>query len=170
MRVLARRIIVEAAVDAGLPEASVLDKAKVSDVLLPLPRLEVEYLPEGLARAGRRIAKLASGAIRSSLYGRRLDVRAEIAAGDEDWLEDFAVRFVVALPRKTGDDEGNLVVVTANKAERGGFAEAKLVEALKRRSIAIHITFSGMICRDESIPKIPSVTTTVTGFQEATYG
>ena len=158
MRVLAEQIISDAAVLAGMAAESVMDKPAKQTILLPMPRLELEYMPEGLDRSYRRIGKFASVAnptthrtVRSRIYKQELTVRATVRSDDEAWLAQFANDFIVALPKKTSDGSNNLITVTAAKAVRGGF-EYKMVEAFVKRSNTIHIVFKGMITKDEDIP------------------
>lgn len=164
MRELAKRIITDAAVAAGIDADSVMDAPDKQTVLLPTPRLELEYLSEDLTRSYRRIAKFVSTdnpathrTIRTRRYTRRLSVRATVRTDDESALETCAVRIIAALPGKTADDGGNLVTVTATKAVRGGFGH-RTVEAMVKRSCALHITVEGMICSDEELPLITGVT------------
>lgn len=163
MRTLATEIITATAVAAGLDGDTVMDAPKKDSALLPRPRLELSYLPEGLTRSFRRIAKFPSltnpgthRSVRARLYKRTFAVRATVQADDEAWLESFVVEFLSALPHKTADADGNLVTVTAHRAVRGGFG-TRTVEVFTKRSNALHIMFEGMICRDEEIPLILDV-------------
>lgn len=163
MRALAKQIITDAAVSAGIAAESVMDSPKKQSVILPVPRLELEYMPEWLERSYRRVNKFASAenpethrTVRSRIYKRELTVRATVRANDEGWLAQFTNAFIVALPVRTGDSDNNLVTVVATRAVRGGFGY-KMVEAFVKRSNAVHIVFRGMITKDEAIPLIKSI-------------
>lgn len=57
IRALAKTTIIDAAVAAGMAEASVMDAFEKQTILLPMPRLEIGYLPEDLRRDYGRICK-----------------------------------------------------------------------------------------------------------------
>ena len=163
MRSFAFATIRNAAMAAGLTEDAVMEKPDKESVILPAKRLQVEYLPEALDRSPKRIAKFSSSAspdthrtIRKQVYKRGLTVRAEVVSDDAAWLEQFVRDFLIALPHKTANAESDLVIVKATRAVRGGFG-SKTVEVFKRRSNALHITFTGMICEDEDVPLITDV-------------
>lgn len=163
MRSLAKQIISDAAVSAGMAAESIIDKPAKQNILLPMPRVELEYMPENLDRSFKRINKFASfenpathRTVRARIYKRELTVRVTIRADDEAWLAQFSNDFIVALPKKTSDSSNNLVTVTASKAVRGGF-EYKMVEAFVKRSNTIHVVFAGMSSKDEDIPLILDV-------------
>jgi hypothetical protein len=63
---------------------------------------------------------------------------------------------MIALPGKTVDSDGNLVVVKPYKAERGGYLY-RMVEPMVKRSIPVYISFEGGIYRDDQIPLITEV-------------
>lgn len=160
VRSLAEQIIREAAVAAGLPAERVDRKPEKEDKLAPSPRLEIEFLPEGLARDHDKIARFPSvtrpgthETIRERIYSRRLEVRAEVHAEDEEWLEAFVPAFLLALPARTADADNNLVRVEAFRATLGGF-DKKRVEVFRKRMAALHIRISGMLCRDEELPLV----------------
>jgi len=163
MRTLAETVITEAAVAAGIPVSAVMDKPDKETVLLPSRRLQLEFLPASLRPASRMVAKFPTAShpethrtVRRQAYERTFLVRAEIVSDDESWLEDAVLQFLSALPRRVADGSGNLVTVEALKAELGGFG-GKLVEVFTRRRTAIHIQFTGMICRDRDVELIREV-------------
>lgn len=163
MRTLATEIITDAAVTAGLDNDRIMPAPKKESNLLPVPRLEISWMPEALTRSFKRVAKWPSllhlgthRTLRARLYKRVIAVRAEVHAEDEDWLESFVVDFITALPAKVADAAGNLVTVSAQRAVRAGF-EYRMVEVFKKRSNAVHIEFAGMICRDDELPLIRQV-------------
>jgi len=163
MRSLAEQIIRDAAVAAGLPAERVGRKPEREDKLAKSPRLETEFLPEGLERDFGKVARFPAPSqeethetIRARIYTRRLDVRAEVIAEDEEWLADFVPAFLLALPARTADADNNLVRVEAYRATLGGF-NRKTVEVFRRRAAALHLRFSGMLCRDETLPLIREI-------------
>ena len=254
MRAFAKEIITAAAVTAGMDVDSIMDKPDKQNLLLPTPRLELEYMPEDYKRSFRRIAKACypavqevagevldtgngiltvfsgtldnrpiepgtmvitdgvesfsddglgiltgsaggagtvdyeTGAVavtfhtavvtdrdittdyvtsmagvpithhifRAQVYQHTLSVRAEVRTDDEIWLETFVREFILAMPHKTADSSNNLVVIRTVRAVRGGF-ESKLVEVFKKRSNALHIEFTGMLCREDQLPMIRDV-------------
>ncbi len=159
MRTLAKKIISDAAVDAGMTVDAVMLNTTVKEILLPKPRLVFEYLSETLKDMPKNVAKFGGGThrtIRKLRYLTKLQVRAEIVSEDEDWLELFVKKFLLSLPRKTVDEKNNLIVVKADRAVRGGF-QSRMVEVFKRRSNALIITFTGMICEDAEVPLIRDV-------------
>lgn len=155
MKAIADSIIKSAA--NGLGVSHVMDKPDKSDITMPVPRMELTWLPEELKRSFKRIARLKPEAdsvrVRSRLYQRSLRIRAEIVSDNEEWLEAFVPGFLAALPGKAADENGNLVTVRAVKAERQGYG-TKMVEVFKRRTASIHITVSGMVCNDQDVPLI----------------
>lgn len=162
MRALAKEIITAAAVAAGMGAANIMDKPAQQSALLPLPRLEIEMMPQEIKRQPRRFARLPGDAPATHVTHRwrthtmSLQVRVEIRADNEGWLEQFFKDFITGLPGKTVDAAGNLVTVAPYRAERGGF-ESKLVKVFTRRSIPVWITFKGGIYRDEQVPLITDV-------------
>ena len=161
MRDTAFSIIKTAAEEVGLQDASVIEKPwkKGGSILLPDPRMEVEWMGESLKRSGRRLAVVAgsdplrSRTVRRALYTAELTARCELVSEDPDWVEVAYRRYILALPRKVGDSNNDLVVVTANRAVRSGFVSG-LVDVGRRRSNAVYVVFRGMISRDESVPWI----------------
>jgi len=163
MRSFAKDIITQAAVAAGLDQAAVMDKPDKETILLPEKRIQLEYLPQGLERSFKRVARATTPkkekthrTIRARIYKTDLTVRAEIKSNDEDWLETFVNTFLVELPHKVATPENDLVTVEATRAVRGGFGK-RTVEVFKKRSNALHITFKGMICKDREVPLITDV-------------
>lgn len=163
MRALAKQIITTAALQVGIPEASILDEPKKQSILLPVPRCELFYLPEELTRSYKKIAKFPSAVnpdqyrtVRSMLYERKLTVRVTVRSDDEESLAALTNGIIAAIPAKTADADNNLVVVTASKAVRGGFGY-RLAEPMIKRSSALYFIFTGMITKDEDIPLILDV-------------
>jgi len=119
-------------------------------------------MPQEIKRQPRRFARLPGDAPATHVTHRwrthtmSLQVRVEIRADNEGWLEQFFKDFITGLPGKTVDAAGNLVTVAPYRAERGGF-ESKLVKVFTRRSIPVWITFKGGIYRDEQVPLITDV-------------
>jgi len=166
MRSLAEQIIRDAAVAAGLPAERVDRKPEREDKLAKSPRLEIEFLPESLARDYDKIARVPSETqpgthetIRARIYTRRLDVRVEIIADDEEWLEAFMPAFLLVLPARTADADNNLVRVEAFRAILGGYGR-KTVEVFRRRAAALHIRITGMLCQDEEHPLVRKINVT----------
>lgn len=167
MRILAERIITQAAVTAGVPETAVMDEPdKQRGAILPKPRLEIAWLPEELVRDRRRLARLPRPdnpaedthcRMRWAVYRRTLRGRLTLRTADGDSLETMSRAFLLALPKQVADTDGNLVTVKADKAVRGGFL-SRIAEPLPERSCAIHVAFGGYLCRDESRPWIKAVT------------
>lgn len=163
MRAFAKQTITTAAVAAGLAEAAVIDKPDKETILLPQKRIQLEYMPETLSRKFRRISRSASAenpdthrTLRSRKYKNVLTVRADIRADDETWLATFTKTLLLNLPHKTANDDGDLVEIEAFQAVRGGFG-TRTVEAFVKRSQALHINFTGMLCEDEEVPLITDV-------------
>ena len=141
---------------------SILVLPKKQSILLPMPRIELEFLPTDIKRAPRRFARLPGenpathNTHRWKTHDFKLEVRAEIRSDDEAWLESFYNDLMIALPGKTVDSDGNLVVVKPYKAERGGYLY-RMVEPMVKRSIPVYISFEGGIYRDDQIPLITEV-------------
>ncbi len=163
MRAFAKQTITDAAVRAGLAAAAVMDKPDRETLLLPEQRMQLDYLPQDITRRFRRIHRSASEdnpdthrTIRSRLYRSVLVVMAGIKWDRESGLDRFVLDFLLELPRKAANNDNDLVVIEAFKAVRGGFG-SRMVEGFTRRSCAVHINFTGMVCRDEEIPLITDV-------------
>lgn len=164
MRSFAKHIITQAAVRAaGIEAAQVMDKPARENITLPEKRIQLEYLQETLVRKFKRVARFKSRAnpethrtVRSRIYEATLTVRAEVKSNDEAWLESFARRFLVELPRKAADPDNNLVTIAATRAVRGGF-QSRTVDVFKRRSNALYISFKGMVCKDRDVPLIRDI-------------
>lgn len=160
MLALAKQIITDTAVAAGLAAGSIMDKPKKeSKVLYPKPRIEFSGFEESLLPGTGLFCKLPAAEPDKYITHRRrirrriLKVRLTIIADDETWLEEFLSDFLKGLPRKAADSDNNLVTIKAERAVRGGFEDA-LVEVFKRCEIAILITFSGGVYRDIDVPWI----------------
>ena len=156
-------IILTAALSAGIVNSeAVIKKPEKQTLLLPKPRVEVEFLTEDYTKRTGKIAKFKTPGkqdemtIRRKLYQTQLTVRAVIRAEEEAWVESFIREFLVSLPVKTADSFGNLVKIRAQKADRGGY-ESKMVEPFKKRSNALHILFTGMLTKDSSLPLIKEI-------------
>lgn len=164
MRDFAKQLITTAAVAAGLAEAAVMDKPNKENITLPDKRLQIEYLSEALVRKPKHIARSDGPAdaecpcriIREQVYETELSVAAEVKSDDENWLAEFVPAFLLALPGKTSNDNGDLVRIEAFKAVRGGFG-TRTVEVFTRRSNVLHLRFTGMICRDRTVALIADV-------------
>ena len=136
-----------------------MDRPEKQSLILPSKRVEVEYLAETYTRASGRVAQFKTPTqqiTRKQLYKCDLVVRMTVQSDDENWLAGFVKDFLINLPSKIADQDDNLVTVRANKAIRSGF-ESKTVEVFKKRSNALHIIFTGMICRDETQPLIREI-------------
>lgn len=162
MRAIAKQIISAAAIDAGMPAEKIMDKPDRQTAILPMPRLEIEMMPQTIDRRPRRFARLPGEEPTHITHRWRthvlsLQVRAEIRADDPEWIEQFFKDFITALPGKAADSAGNLVEIKPNRAERGGF-ESKQVEVFVKRSIPVWITFEGGVYRDKQVPLITDVT------------
>jgi len=162
VRALAKEIITTAAIAAGMTAASIMDKPAKQSALLPTPRLEIEMMPQDIKRQPRRFARLPGVNPATHVTHRwrthnfSLQVRVEIRADNEEWLEQFFKIFILGLPGKTADAGGNLVTVRPYRAERGGF-ESKMVEVFVKRSIPVWITFAGGLYRDDQVPLITDI-------------
>jgi hypothetical protein len=163
MRSFAKNIITQAAVTAGLDSVAVMDKPKKETVMLPEKRVQLEYLSQGLERSFKRVVRSTSTespethrTIRARIYKTDLIVRAEVKSNDEAWLETFVNKLLVELPHKVAGSENDLIIIEATRAVRGGFG-TRTVEVFKKRSNALHITFKGMICKDNEVPLITDV-------------
>ncbi|NDY73982.1 hypothetical protein DO021_19625 [Desulfobacter hydrogenophilus] len=163
MRTFAKTVITEAAVRAGLPETAVMDQPDRETLLLPEKRLQLGYLTQLFARKPRRIARMASTenpgtyrTLREAVYETTLTIRADVRSDDEAWLESFVGSLLMELPYKIANADNNLVRVQAVRAVRGGFA-SKTVEVFTKRANALHITFTGLVCRDSEVPLIKEV-------------
>lgn len=154
MRALAKTILTTAATASGMNADSVMDEPEKQTILLPVPRLELQYLTEDIRRDYQRILTYPHPETpethrvgRFRLYTGELLVRAVARSDDENILSSFVREFIVNVPRKIADDAGNLVTIEINKAVRGGFG-SRTVEVFKKRSNAVYIHFEGMICKD----------------------
>lgn len=162
MKALAQSIISTAAQSTGMAADSVMIAPDKQTILLPTPRLEISWMPETLKRSFRRLSAATYDAtpeyrtLRSRIFTREMSVRAEIRSDDDDYIESFMAAFLVALPHKTSDGDGNLVTVTAARAVRSGF-ETKTVEVFRKVSNAIYLTFTGMLFRDDQLPLIRDI-------------
>lgn len=164
MKSFAKATIITAAVSAGLDGSAVMDKPDKENITLPGKRLQLTYLDGTLERQSRHVsrhpgpqdAEHPCRVVRSRVYRERLIVQADIKSDDEDWLEAFVTAFVLALPGKIANTVGDLVVIEAIKAVRSGFG-SRTVEVFKKRSCALHLRFTGMICADRQIPLITDI-------------
>lgn len=156
------QVITNAAVAAGFASTAVMHKPEGSERLLPGKRVEMDFQSGALKYSPRKIAKFDAGeegthrTVRTRVYKRSPMARVVLVSDDEQWLEDATLNFLSALPRRVADSQNNLVGVMATKAEMGGFT-SKIVEVFKKRTSAIHIEFTGMICRDQDVPLIREV-------------
>ena len=162
MRDFCVSIIKGAAVASGLPETRVIDKPDEDSLLLPKPRIELEYMPENLTRSVKKIAKFPKpGAetrykvLRTKIYDRELTIRATVVTKTPEELEPLVLGLLTAMPHTAGDFDNNLLTVKASRAVRAGFGH-QLVTGLPtdRFENALHLVFAGMICRDTEIPLI----------------
>ena len=178
MKELAFTLIADTAETAGLDRASVMDRPEKETVLLPVPRVQVEYMPETITRSGRLIGRQTVDidvpaadpedppvshphqVVRRAIYNRALDVAAEVISDDPEWAEEFVAAFLRALPRRMADAESNLVKVEAFRAVRGGY-EGRMVEVFVRRRVTIHVRLTGMIHVDTAVPHITGMDITV---------
>lgn len=163
MRLLAGRIIREAAVVAGIAPDAVMDKPDKDTVLLPVPRVELVYKEGTMKKSFARLSKFPTPnqetthrTIRDRIYTIDLPVQATVVCADESWIESFFLGFVGALPDSVADDLGNLVTVSATRSGLSGFG-ARMVEVFIKRKNTITVTFSGIITRDTVLPLIRSV-------------
>ncbi|CAN2042514.1 conserved hypothetical protein [Candidatus Magnetomoraceae bacterium gMMP-15] len=162
MRRLARKNIEAAAVKAGID--NIIDKpAFQSKVILPLPRLEFETLPSKEKRNPRLFAILPTGDPKRLIYRIKthdIELKTRIVirvdAKNESTLEPLKKTFLQSLPGKCGDENDNLVTVSPQQAQYGGF-EHRIVEVMKERSVAIWILFHGGLYEDKEINYLTDV-------------
>lgn len=158
MMTLARRIITETAVKAGIPESNIIDIAPDS-ITLPKPRLDIQFLPETAIKTGRKLAETrnADGVNNIlSLYEVRLSVACNIYTSTVDELEKLSGAFIKALPRKFADAENNIVKLWFAsgqwKATGGTQIGLKKIEPIKTRSRLIRIDFIYHVTTDRLTP------------------
>lgn len=161
LRKFAETLIAAAGTAAGLSSAAVLPRQEgVADLLLPRPRLEIDWLPEELTPEGRKLARVTGDPLRETIrlarYRARLTARCVVAASDADQLEALCRAFILALPKTVADPDNNVVRIAAERAVRGGFNQ-RLVEIEKRLSNAVHVTFEHFLCLDQATPWILDV-------------
>lgn len=165
MRELATGIITRAAKIAGLPDGRVIGQVKSDSLLLPRPRIELQFLPASCTRSGRTLAFERKGAKlvrKRELYEVDLDVAANVLADDDEWLSGFCYAFVAALPLGTNDKRGNWVKIRTEKAT---FAKAPdtrvgetVIEVFRKTATLFELTFTFRITADEAIALIPTFT------------
>ncbi|MBF0454953.1 MAG: hypothetical protein HQL72_09105 [Magnetococcales bacterium] len=162
MRSLAKEVITDAAVIAGVAVDAVMDRPEgISSILLPTPRLELETVGEELETDGALFARLqeAGAAVATHRFRTHrvvLRVRVVLRAIGDEAMDRLYRTFVTSLPVRVADSGGNLVTVSVEKAVRGGFA-TKMVEVAKERSATVYITFKGGLYRDDEVPLITDV-------------
>ncbi len=164
MRDLAKQIVTDTAVAAGLAAGAVIDKPQKRNKLLhQRPRIEFETIGGDLENAGGVFARLPGDVpethskIRKLKYREKLKVRIALIAEDAENVEALFKAFILALPKTESDADNNLVKISAARATRGGF-EGKILEALPEREVAVWINFEGVICSDEELPLIKDAT------------
>jgi len=166
MRDIATRTITTTATLCGLPESAMfqeLEDERKEKVMLPERRLEMAFLEERLTRQGWRVGKVpVSGEqlVSRTRYARfkaELPVRVLVRDTNQGNLDAFCREFLAALPSKVRDVDHNWVRVSAHKAVRKGytFASIRIEESPVQ---ALHISFSGMVWRDEDAPYITNLT------------
>lgn len=162
MRILAKRIISESAVAAGVGADAVMDAPDKDSAILPVPRVELAYKDGSMKKSFARLSTFPTPGletthmtVRDRIYTVDLPVHVTVVCADESWIETFFTGFIRALPDSGTDDIGNLVSVAASRSALGGFG-SKLVEVFIKRRNTITITFSGIVTRDTAYPLIRS--------------
>lgn len=160
MRLFAKQVIIDTAGMLGIKAENVMDNPSINPILLNPKRIELNYDDEILTRSFRRMSKFVTPGsnethitYRNRIYKNELTVNAVFKSDDESWLSSFVKKFILTIPSKTADQDNNLVTIEVVQAERDGFT-TDIVEVEKSIENELEITFTGMICEDETWPLI----------------
>lgn len=163
MRAMAKQIITDAAVIAGIPADNVIDKPEdANELLLSKPRVEFETVDEFLEDSRDLIAILPGNnpathqKRRYKTHNEILKVRIAIKAETKAEVEAIYKTIVTKLPAKTADADNNLVSVITERARRSGF-DTKTVDVFPVFEIAVWITITGMLCNDKEVAYIRDI-------------
>lgn len=156
MRELARQIIEDAALAAGLPAGKLYDIVESDNLTIERPYMTIQFLPESLKRTGRKLGvrRQAYEQFRKrELYEIELEVAANILTEDDKWLADFCYAFLSNLPRGGNDARGNWVKVRAQRAEYYKPKDKRIgddvIEVFTKRDQLFDLTFTGRITQEE---------------------
>jgi len=158
---LARNIITQAANQINIP---LIFKPGRQTKILAIPRLEFDIVSSDENRVDRLFCKLRDDNNSEHITHRiqtheiNLQTRCEIKVGKNqiDTFADIKKEFLQAIPRKTMDNDNNLVVINLGEAKYSGF-EWNLVNVLKNCSVAYWIKFKGGLYIDKQVPLIRDV-------------
>lgn len=161
MRALAKSIVTTAAVAAGMPLADVMEKPEKKSKLDPVPRLEFETVGQNVRRNKRLFCKQTAAdpnyvVHRFITHDITVKARVVIVGETTEYVEQFFVDFMKALPGKTVDAGNNLVKVLPERAATGGY-ESKTVEVFPEKSIPVWISFEGGLYEDVEVPWIKDI-------------
>lgn len=180
MRNLIFETLTNAAMAAGLPldpaGDDVVYKApvKLSDIMLPCPRVEIQFMDALVKHSGRKLAKVSGPDSRTVRVAKDMviqPVRLAIIAKDENWLEDFAHSLHRDLPHKLADGYNNVVSVQVEAVKSSGGGTDMVEIDLKTKLVRVfHIRFTGFVTRDRETPWIKDVDFNVDYKQEDTNG
>lgn len=167
MQALTLSIIETAAQAAGLPKGRVLTASKMDNLTIPRPRLELQWLPETIARTGRKLghvrhAEPETRTLKRELYVVSLDVAALILAESPAWLSRFEAAFLAALPRGVNDAAGNWIQIRAARATWTNEPDTRVgldvIKVFDKAEKLLVVTFTWRVSGDEMQDMITDVT------------
>jgi hypothetical protein len=160
MKTFVEGVIRQAAAQTGI-EKVVLHTA--SNLTLPKPRLEFEFLPETYIPTGRKIAKRKADG-KQIMVNERYEVDTPamlyIIDNDDARIEHLSRKLVLSFPRGVADTYNNWVRIRAALAEWTGFKaptvglDAKRIEPLIERSYSVKVSFLWRLTYEEATPYI----------------
>lgn len=112
-----KKIIIDTAVKAGIPEKHILEKT-ANSIILPKPALSIEIMEETLTKSGyylKRNIDKENKKLKTvlSLYEVRLPVICNLYGENYKQVADISDVFIKSLPRKLADSDNNIIKIRA---------------------------------------------------------
>ena len=112
-----KKIIIDTAIKAGIPEKHILEKTANSSIL-PKPALSIEIMEETITKSGYFLKRLVDKENKKfttilSLYEAKLPIICNIYALSTDEVSKISDNFIKYLPRKCADKNNNIMKIMA---------------------------------------------------------
>lgn len=155
-------VIREAACIAGVE--TVLLKAKSSNITMPKPRVEFEFLPDTFLPTGKVIAKRRQNDTEVRVHERyQVDspVMLYLTDDNDSRLQQLSNALIMAFPKGVPDENNNWVRIKATGAEwqskNAPVVGTKRIEPIIERLRLIRVGFTWRLTYEQAVPYMTDI-------------
>lgn len=162
MRAFIESVVRDAAGAAGIE--TVMLKAASSNITMPKPRVEIEFLQDTFISTGRVIGKRKMNGTEVRVHERyEVDspVMLHLTDNDDSRVQQLSAGLVLAFPKGVADANNNWVRIKASSAEwrvkNAPVVGIKRIEPLIERLRLIRVSFTWRLTFEQAVPYITDI-------------